>query len=119
MDETFNADRKKARIVTSSFFILAGILSATWSSRIPDVQQSFGLNDQLWGTVLFSLPAGLITGLALASWLSSRFGTAIIMIGGCIISSIILAVTGYLSSIFFLVIFYFLLVLPGPFSTLQ
>ncbi|MBA2329307.1 MAG: MFS transporter [Flavisolibacter sp.] len=109
MDETFNADRKKARIVTSSFFILAGILSATWSSRIPDVQQSFGLNDQLWGTVLFSLPAGLITGLALASWLSSRFGTAIIMIGGCIISSIILAVTGYLSSIFFLVIFLFLI----------
>jgi MFS family permease len=109
MDDNKDAHRKKARLVTSLFFILAGILSATWSSRIPDVQQSFGLNDQVWGTILFSLPAGLITGLAVASWLSTRFGAAIIMISGCIISSAFLAITGFVDSVFLLIVFLFLI----------
>jgi MFS family permease len=109
MDEIQNANRKQARFVTSLFFILAGILSATWSSRIPDVQQSFGLNDQVWGTVLFSLPAGLISGLAVASWLSTRFGAATIMISGCIISSAFLAITGFVDSVYLLIIFLFLI----------
>ena len=109
MDEIKNKVRRKARFVTSLFFILAGILSATWSSRIPDVQQSFGLNDQIWGTVLFSLPAGLVTGLAVASWLSTRFGAAVIMIIGCILSSVFLAITGYVNSVFLLIIFLFLI----------
>jgi MFS family permease len=109
MDEFKNANRKKTRFVTSLFFILAGILSATWSSRIPDVQKSFALNDQIWGTVLFSLPAGLIAGLAVASWLSTRFGATIMMISGCILSSIFLAITGYVDSVYLLIIFLFLI----------
>jgi hypothetical protein len=48
--------REKERWITAIFFGLSGILSATWSSRIPDIQQKLGLNNTAWGAVLFALP---------------------------------------------------------------
>jgi hypothetical protein len=56
--------REKQRWVTGVFFFLAGILAATWSSRIPDVQHKLALNDAAWGTVLVAMPIGLVAGHA-------------------------------------------------------
>lgn len=67
--------RKKERWTTLVFFFLSGIITATWSSRIPDVQQQLGLNNAAWGTVLFVVPVGLLAGLGVSSWLVARYGT--------------------------------------------
>ena len=88
------AQRKQKRWITTVFFFLAGILSATWSSRIPDVQQKMKLNDAAWGTVLVALPIGLVTGLLVSSWLVARFGTQKIMVVGSILSSLLLILLG-------------------------
>lgn len=86
--------RKQRRYITAVFFFLAGIIGATWSSRIPDVQQKLGLNNAALGLVLFALPAGLVLGLLLSGWLVARFGTQKIMVISCIISAFLLCLLG-------------------------
>ena len=88
-------DRQKRRIITAVYFALSGILAASWSSRIPDVQQKLQLDDAAWGSVLFMLPVGLITGLMLSSWLVARFGAAVVMITACAISAVLISLLGF------------------------
>ena len=95
--------RERERWVTALFFALSGLVSATWSSRIPDVQHRLGLPDGIWGIVLFSLPAGLVVGLSGASWLVTRFGTTKTMISGSVLVSLFLCLAGAANSVFLLV----------------
>lgn len=72
--------REKQRWVNLVFFFLSGIITATWASRIPDVQSGLGLNDAQWGVVLFGLPLGLVTGMPLSSKIITKYGAARIMV---------------------------------------
>ena len=72
--------REKQRWVNLVFFFLSGIITATWASRIPDVQSALGLNDAQWGVVLFGLPLGLVTGMPLSSKIITKYGAARIMV---------------------------------------
>ncbi len=87
--------RGKQRWSVAGFFFLAGILAASWNARIPDVQQHLLLNNAQWGTVLVALPAGLVTGLFLSSWLVARFGTARVTLFTCILACILLLLIGF------------------------
>jgi MFS family permease len=87
-------EKRKQRKTTAVFFFLSGIMTATWSSRIPDVQQKLGLNDAAWGTVLVAVPAGQVTGLFFSSWLVTKFGSRRTVTGACIIASILLFLLG-------------------------
>jgi MFS family permease len=86
--------RKKERWITLVFFFLSGIITATWSSRIPDVQQRLGLNNAAWGTVLFIVPVGLIAGLSVSSWLVARYGTRLMMVASVIGFALMLCLAG-------------------------
>lgn len=90
--------RKQQRRITAVYFFLAGILTASWSSRIPDVQQRMALNDAAWGSILFFLPVGLVVGLLVSSWLVARFGTSKIKIIGIFISCLLLCLLGLAGS---------------------
>lgn len=90
---------RRERWLTAVFFLLSGLVSATWASRIPDVQQQFRLNDAQWGQVLFALPAGLITGLPVSSWLVARFGSRNMRITGGILFSLMLCMLGVASQV--------------------
>jgi MFS family permease len=87
--------REKQRWVTGVFFFLAGILAATWSSRIPDVQHKLALNDAAWGTVLVAMPIGLVAGMLVSSWLVTRFGPKKITIVSCFTACLVLALLGW------------------------
>lgn len=87
--------RRKERWITLIFFFLSGIITATWSSRIPDVQQRLGMNNAAWGTVLFVVPVGLIIGLSFSSWLVARFGTRRIMVLSCLGTALMLCLAGW------------------------
>jgi MFS family permease len=87
-------DKKKRRLITTIFFFISGIITASWSSRIPDVQHKLHMNNAVWGTVLFALPAGLVTGLVLSSWLVARFGTQKVMITTSILVAVLLCFLG-------------------------
>jgi fucose permease len=84
----------RERWITAVFFFLSGLISATWSSRIPDVQDHLHLNDAQWGRVLFALYAGLICGLPVSSWMVARFGSRTVMVTGGILFSLMLCILG-------------------------
>ncbi len=71
---------KRQRFVVTVFFFISGIIAATWSSRIPSVQQKFAYNDAEWGSILFASPLGLMGGIIVSGWLIERFGTRFIMV---------------------------------------
>ncbi|MEI6950275.1 MFS transporter [Paraflavisolibacter sp. H34] len=72
----FNLEaRRKARWITAVFYFVSGVVTASWASRIPEIQQGLGLDDARWGGVLFAIPVGQVCGLPLSSWMVSRYGT--------------------------------------------
>ncbi|MES2648895.1 MAG: MFS transporter [Bacteroidota bacterium] len=63
------------RIAVSAFFFLAGITFASWASRIPHIKEHLHLSDGALGTILLALPIGLMTGLPLAGWAVTKYGS--------------------------------------------
>jgi len=94
--------RRKQRWIIIAFFFFSGILAATWTSRIPDIQQKLALNNAALGTVLFTIPVGLIAGLSVASWLVATFGAKKIMVGSCVCCALALAAAGFSATRFLL-----------------
>ena len=66
---------RRYRVAVVLFFVIQGLVFATWASRIPQIQQAHQFSDGAWGSVLFSLPAGLLVGLPLSGWATVRFGS--------------------------------------------
>ena len=103
-----SVSKEKARWITVVFFFLSGIITATWASRIPDIQKKLALNDAQWGAVLFALPAGLIVGLPLSSWAVAKYGSRRMMVLTSISFAVILCLLGLSDSAWLLVITLFL-----------
>jgi MFS family permease len=90
--------RKKQRWFIFVFFFLSGIISASLSSRLPDIQHMLGVNNSVFGVVLSSLYAGLFIGLTFAGWLVASYGSKKVMISTCILSALSLVFAGIFSS---------------------
>jgi MFS family permease len=103
-DQALVAERKKQRWFITVFFFISGILSASWSSRIPDIQQKLQLSNAALGTVLFALPAGLVVGLSFAGWAVASFGVKRMLLMGSILLSIILFMAGTAATPFLLML---------------
>ncbi|WP_418383169.1 MFS transporter [Alistipes finegoldii] len=67
----------RTRTAISAFYFTAGLIFASWATRIPDIKQQLGLSDGDLGTVLFAIPAGQLTMMALSGYLVTRFGSRI------------------------------------------
>jgi MFS family permease len=72
------------RIAVSIFFFIAGITSASWASRIPDIKTKLQLSNAALGGVLFALPVGQLISLPLSGWLISKFGSRQLLIAASI-----------------------------------
>ncbi len=77
------------RIAVSIFFFIQGLCFSTWASRIPDIKSTLQLSDGQLGSVLFALPAGLMTSLPISGWLVGKFGSR----SGILLSSLLYPVT--------------------------
>lgn len=98
VDEGLFLRRKKRRWFIFVFFFLSGIISASLSSRLPDLQHMLKVNNSVFGVVLSSLYAGLFIGLSFASWLVASYGSKKVMIITCILSGLCLVLAGMFSS---------------------
>jgi fucose permease len=101
--------RRKQRWVIGLFFFLAGILVASWSSRIPDVQQKLQLDNASLGRVLFFLPAGLVIGLFFAGRWVAHYGVKRIMLITALLACLALVFAALASSSFALMAALFLI----------
>jgi MFS family permease len=100
-------DRKKQRRVIALFFLFSGILSATWSSRIPDIQHTLSLSNAALGTVLFAIPVGLVTGLIFSSWAVVTFGARWMMLLSCLLIALFLTLAGVVPTALLLMVVLF------------
>ncbi len=80
--------RRQQRWILTVFFLLSGLLTASFSSRIPDLQHKLQLDNRSLGNVLFAIPVGLVAGLLLAGRLVARYGTRPMMRAGCVLLSL-------------------------------
>jgi MFS family permease len=82
------------RIGVSVFFFIQGLTFSSWTSRIPDIKNRLRLTDASLGGVLFSLPAGQLTAMALSGYLVSRYGSKMMMNIAALIFPAILVLLG-------------------------
>ena len=75
MNISLSVNNRLHRIAVSVFFFIAGITSASWASRIPDIKDKLQLTDAALGAILFALPVGQLLSLPLSGWLISKFGS--------------------------------------------
>lgn len=87
-------NRKRRRWNTFIFFFLSGLITASWGSRIADMQQKLALDNAPWGRVLIAMPIGLVIGILVSSWLVERYGTQRIMVFSCLAASLFLCFIG-------------------------
>ena len=74
---TFARERVvSARTAVFVVFALAGIVFASWASRIADTKAALGLTAGELGLTLFAASVGSVTGLPLAGRISDRIGAA-------------------------------------------
>lgn len=95
------------RISVKVFFFISGFIFATWASRIPALQQKFQLSDAELGSLLSTLPAGLMLSMPLAAYLVSKFNSRHIMLLGALLYVSLLCFVGLATSIWQLAIILF------------
>lgn len=67
------------RISISAFYFAAGLIFASWASRIPDIKQQLALNDSALGYALFAIPMGQLVMMACSGYLVTHFGSRSIL----------------------------------------
>jgi len=91
------------RLVVGLMFFLAGLVFASWASRIVTVQQTMGLSDAGLGAVLFSLPVGLMCSLPFSGWIITIIGSKKLLIISLIMYSMALISLGLAQNVFQLI----------------
>ena len=56
-------------------FLIHGLVTATWVSRIPSVKAGLGLGDGVFGFCLFGAAIGSLIGIPVCGWFVTRYGS--------------------------------------------
>ncbi|MVT40314.1 MFS transporter [Chitinophaga oryziterrae] len=100
--------KRSYRIATSIFFFIAGLTYSSWACRIHDIKAHFGLNNAELGSVLFSLPVGLMISLPISGWMVTRIGSRRVLITAGLFFPFMLCMIGITTQIWQLVVVLFL-----------
>ena len=97
------------RIAICAFYFAMGWIFASWASRIPDIKLALSLSDGDLGTVLFAIPAGQLTMMAISAYLVTRFGSRITLILSTLMYALILVMISFSHSfgVLFVSLFFF------------
>lgn len=78
------APPRRARVAVIIFFMLHGLIFASWIVRIPDIKTQLRLSDGELGLALLGAPAGAVAGQFLVGWLLSKYGSKTITVATAI-----------------------------------
>src|SRR5687767_4116122 len=92
------------RIAVSCLFFMQGLCFASWTSRIPTIQQSLQLSDAALGLVLLALPAGSMVALPFSGWLVAKYGSKRVAANALGLYSLLLVFIGFADSVAALVV---------------
>src|SRR5689334_12180458 len=59
-------------------FLVHGLITATWVSRIPAIKESLHLSDGVLGLTLLGAAVGSLTGIPICGWLVNRYGSNLV-----------------------------------------
>jgi predicted MFS family arabinose efflux permease len=65
----------RARLGAAAYFLLTGVISASWASRVPAIKDGLGLSDGQFAIALLGLEAGAVLGLQLGGLVVPRTGS--------------------------------------------
>ena len=68
------------RIAVLLFFFINGFLYANVTSRLPELKMHFGVSNSVLGTMLFTTAIGALVAMPLTGWLSTRYGSGLLVI---------------------------------------
>src|SRR5690349_16387796 len=86
--------RLALRIAVGAMFFMAGLIFASWASRIPAIQQSLHLSDAALGGVLFAIPTGLMCSLPFTGWAITKVGSRKLLVAAILFYGIFLVGLG-------------------------
>jgi len=92
-----SANRAETRLATRLSFLAAGFVMACWAPLVPFAKARVGVDDGQLGLLLLCLGIGSIIAMPLTGWLSARFGSKPMILGGGIGAALmlpLLATTG-------------------------
>ncbi len=78
---------RRARIGTAACFLLTGVLSASWASRVPAIKDGLGLSDGQFAIALLGLEGGAVIGLQVGGLVVPRTGSRRALIASLLASS--------------------------------
>jgi MFS family permease len=91
------------RIAVTAVFVVHGLLFASWTAHIPEVQRHLGLTDGTLGFALLGAPVGSVLAMVAASWLLPRVGSRrvvqVALVGYCAAGPLV-GLTGSLAALF-------------------
>ncbi len=94
----YSAGRRTYRIAVGILFFLQGLCFATWTSRIPTIQQALRLSEPELGMVLFALPVGSMITLPFAGYLIAKWGSRTVAALAITLYTLLLATLGMAST---------------------
>ncbi len=68
-------DRRRTRIAVTLYYFCMGLVFSSWASRIPDIKTKLHLNDAVFGTILFAMPAAQFIMMTFSGRLVTRYGS--------------------------------------------
>ncbi|WP_254070859.1 MFS transporter [Pedobacter sp. L105] len=101
-------NKRNFRIAASAFFFIAGLTYSSWACRIHELKAHFSLNNAELGSILFSLPVGLMISLPVSGWMVTRYGSRKMLVIAAVLFPFILCCIGFSSHIWQLIIVLFL-----------
>jgi MFS family permease len=99
----------KSRISVSLIFFVCGFIYSNWSTRLPNIQTLFSLNNSTLGLTLLCVAIGSLTSMPLTGWLIARRGSRFSTILSSLLFCSILFLFPILSKVGHLAIFFYII----------
>ncbi|PSK98124.1 fucose permease [Murinocardiopsis flavida] len=90
---------RRARFAVAAYFFLAGMVLATWASRIPAVKQQTGLDEGGLSIALLGLAVGALAAMQVAGRLADRFGSVATLLPAALLAVATLVGPGHAYSL--------------------
>lgn len=98
-DTTPDRRLRRARGAVVVYFFVAGVILATWASRVPDIKAQVGIDDGALSLGLLGLAVGALAAMQVAGRATDRFGSAAVTLPAAVFGSLALAAPAHAHSL--------------------
>lgn len=97
----------KSRLAVSLIFFVCGFVYSNWSTRLPNIQQLFSLDNSTLGLILLCVALGSLTSMPLTGWLIARQGSRLSTMLSALLFASVLFLFPFLTSKWQLATFFY------------